>query len=56
VEARGQVVAVEGDALGRDDGTQLGTSRAADASVGPDGLAEGPELLGVVAVGTEGGV
>jgi hypothetical protein len=56
VEARGQVVAVEEDALGRNDGAQLGASSAADASVGPDGLAEGPELLGVVAVGTEGGV
>ena len=53
MEAGGQVVAVEEDALGRGDGAKMGASSATDAGVSFDGLAERAELLGVVAVGTE---
>lgn len=56
MEARRELVAVEGDALGRGDGAELGAGSVADAAAGLDGLAEGTELLGVVPVGAEGGV
>ncbi len=56
VEARGEVIAVEEDALGRSDRAERGAGVAADASVCADGLAERAELLGVVAVGAESGV
>ncbi len=56
VEARGEVIAVEENPLGRGDGAKLGTRVAANASVHADGLAQRAELLGVVAVGAERGV
>ena len=57
-EAGGQLVAVKVDALRGLDGAQVGAGGAADAGVGGglDGLAEGAELLSVVAVGAEGAV
>ena len=57
MEAGGQLVAVEEDTLGRDDGAEVGTRRAADAAIGGrDSLAQGTKLLCVVAVRAEGGV
>lgn len=53
-EARGQLVAVEEDSLGGRDGAQLEAGDATDArAVALHGLAEGSELLGMVAVGAE---
>ena len=56
METRGEVIAIEENPLGRGDWAKLGAGVAADASVHADGLAERAELLGVVAVGAEGGV
>lgn len=51
VEAGGELVSVEEDALGRGNWTKVGTGLAADASVGcRDGLAQWTELLSVIAV------
>lgn len=53
-EACWQLIPVEEDTLGRQDGAQLGPGNAADArGVALDGLAEGAKLLGVVPVGAE---
>lgn len=54
VEACRKLVAVKVDTLRRDDRTERRSGGSANASIGLDGLAEGPELLSVVAVGTEG--
>ena len=56
VEAGGKLGSVKVDALGGGDGAELSTGSAADACRGADGLLEGAVLLGVVAVGAEGGV
>lgn len=53
MEAGGQVVAVEEDALWGGNRAKMGASSATDAGVSFDGLAEWAELLGVVAVGAE---
>jgi hypothetical protein len=56
MEARGKVIAIEEDALGRGNRAERGASVATDASVDADGLAERAELLGMVTVSAEGGV
>jgi hypothetical protein len=55
-EARGELGEVEEHALGGVDGAELGARGAADAAGGADRLLERTVLLGVVAVGAEGGV
>lgn len=54
-EAGGELAAVEEDAARGGDGAEVGARGAAHAHLA-DGLLEGAELLGVVAVGGEGGV
>lgn len=54
MEAGGELVAIEEHALGRRDRAEIGAGLAANASGGGvDSLAEGAELLGVVAVGAK---
>lgn len=55
-EAGGELGDVESNALGREDRAQLVARGAANASISANGLLEGTVLLGVVTVGTEGGV
>lgn len=51
----GQLAAVEEDALGWNDRSEIRACRAANARItGLDGLSEGSELLRVVAIGAEG--
>lgn len=55
-KAGGQLGQVEEVALGGSDGAQFGAGGAADAALGADRLLQRAVLLGVVAVGAEGGV
>lgn len=57
MEAGGQLAAIEEDALGWNNWSEVRASRAANARVaGLDGLSERSELLRVVAIGAEGAV
>lgn len=57
MEAGREVVAVKVVALGGCHGAEVGSGQTADTAAGRlDGLAERPELLGVVAVRAERGV